>query len=98
MSDSRRPLTTAPCRYISRPAIAEQRLSLTPNENVFEPLDFIARLAAPVPKPRVRLTRFHGVLARNSKRGVLAKSGGLKVCFETIGPTCEFACSFSALG
>ena len=50
------------CRYISRPAIAEKRLSLTPNGNVryqlktpyrdgtthviFEPLDFIARLAA----------------------------------------------------
>ena len=29
----------------------------------FEPLDFIARLAALVPKPRVNLTRFHGVFA-----------------------------------
>jgi hypothetical protein len=28
---------------------------------IFEPLDFIARLAALVPKPRVNLTRFHGV-------------------------------------
>ena len=71
------------CRYISRPAIAEQRRSLTPNGNVryqlktpyrdgtthgiFEPLDFIARLAALVPKPRVNLTRFHGVFAPNSK-------------------------------
>lgn len=27
---------------------------------VFEPLDFIARLAALVPKPRFHLTRFHG--------------------------------------
>lgn len=34
---------------------------------VFEPLDFIARLAALVPKPRVNLTRFHGVFAPNSK-------------------------------
>jgi hypothetical protein len=57
------------CRYISRPAVSEKRLSLTPNGNVryqlktpyrdgtthviFEPLDFIARLAALVPKPRV---------------------------------------------
>ena len=48
------------CRYISRPAVSEKRLSLTPNGNVryqlktpyrdgtthviFEPLDFIARL------------------------------------------------------
>ncbi len=30
---------------------------------IFEPLDFIARLAALVPKPRVNLTRFHGVFA-----------------------------------
>ena len=51
-----------------RPAVAEKRLSLTPNGNVcyqlktpysdgtthviFEPLDSIARLAALVPKPR----------------------------------------------
>ena len=34
---------------------------------IFEPLDFIARLAALVPKPRVNLTRFHGVFAPNSK-------------------------------
>ncbi len=26
---------------------------------VFEPLDFLARLAALVPKPRVSLTRYH---------------------------------------
>ena len=71
------------CRYISRPAISEKRLSLTPNGNVryqlktpyrdgtthviFEPVDFIARLAALVPKSRVNLTRFHGVFAPNSK-------------------------------
>jgi hypothetical protein len=28
---------------------------------IFEPLDFISRLVALVPKPRVNLTRFHGV-------------------------------------
>lgn len=33
----------------------------------FEPLDFLARLAALVPKPRTNLTRFHGVFAPNSK-------------------------------
>ena len=71
------------CRYISRPALAEKRLSLTPSGKVryhfktpwrdgtthvvFEPLDFIARLAALVPKPRVNLTRFHGVFAPNSR-------------------------------
>jgi len=34
---------------------------------IFEPLDFISRLAALVPKPRVNLTRFHGVFAPNNK-------------------------------
>jgi hypothetical protein len=38
---------------------------------IFQPLDFIARLAALVPKPRVNLTRFHGVFAPNSKHRVL---------------------------
>jgi len=71
------------CRYITRPAISEKRLSMTNQGKVryelktpyrdgtthviFEPLDFIAKLAALVPKPRVNLTRFHGVFAPNSK-------------------------------
>ena len=75
------------CRYISRPAVAEKRLCLTPTGNiryqlktpyrdgtthvVFEPLDFMARVAALVPKPRVNLTRFHGVFAPNSRHRVL---------------------------
>ena len=38
----------------------------------FDPVDFIARLAALVPKPRVNLTRFHGVLAPNHRwRGLV---------------------------
>jgi hypothetical protein len=36
---------------------------------VFEPLDFLARLAALVPKPRVYLTRYHGVFAPHSRCG-----------------------------
>jgi hypothetical protein len=71
------------CRYIARPAVSEKRLSLlddgriryelkTPYRDgtthvIFEPLDFLARLAALVPKPRVNLTRFHGVFAPNTK-------------------------------
>ena len=70
------------CRYISRPAVSEARLSLTAGGLVrhqlktpysdgtthvlFEPLDFLARLAALVPKPRVDLTRYHGLFAPNS--------------------------------
>ncbi len=75
------------CRYISRSAVAEKRLSLTSNGNIrfqlktpyrdgtthviFEPLDFIARLAALIPRPRANLTRFHGVFAPNSKHRAL---------------------------
>jgi hypothetical protein len=71
------------CRYVSRPALSEERLSLTSNGNiryrlktpyrdgtthvVLEPLDFLARLAALVPPPRVNLTRYHGVFAPNSR-------------------------------
>ena len=71
------------CRYISRPAVAVPRLSLSSTGKVvytlktpyrdgttqvaFEPVDFIARLAALVPKPRVNLTRYHGVLAPNHR-------------------------------
>ena len=60
-------------RYITRPAVSSERLSLatqglihyrlkTPYRDgtthvVFEPLDFIARLASLVPTPRVNLTR-----------------------------------------
>ena len=38
---------------------------------IFEPLDFIAKLAALVPRPRVNRTRFHGVFAPNSRRRAL---------------------------
>ena len=89
--DQRRKLERL-CRYIARPAVSEQRLSLTAQGKVryqlktpyadgtthviFEPLDFISRLAALVPKPRVNpgsspgqvLTRYHGVFAPNSEQ------------------------------
>ena len=75
------------CRYIARPAVSTERLSLTRNGRlryelktpwrngtthvIFEPLDFISRLVSLVPKPRVNLTRFHGVFAPNSKHRAL---------------------------
>jgi len=43
---------------------------------LFEPLDFIARLAALVPKPRFHLTRFHGVFAPNSKHRATVTGDG----------------------
>ena len=80
------------CRYIARPAVAEKRLTVNANGKVvyllktpyrdgtthvvFEPLDFIARLAALVPRPRVNLTRYHGVLAPNHRwRAEVTPSG-----------------------
>jgi hypothetical protein len=76
------------CRYISRPAVAVPRLSLSSTGKVvytlktpysdgttqvaFDPVDFVARLAALVPKPRVNLTRYHGILAPNHRwRGLV---------------------------
>ena len=69
------------CRYISRRAVAEKRLALTPDGDVryqrktpyrdgtthviSEPLDFIARLAALMPRLRVNLAGFYGVFAPN---------------------------------
>ena len=38
---------------------------------VFEPLDFLARLAALVPPPRINLTRYYGVFAPNSQHRAL---------------------------
>ena len=80
------------CRYIARPAVSTHRLERlpdgtlsyelkTPYKNgtthvVFEPLDFIARLAALVPKPRFHLTRFHGVFAPNSKHRAAVTGDG----------------------
>jgi hypothetical protein len=34
---------------------------------LFEPLDFLARLAALVPRPRTHLIRYHGVFAPNAR-------------------------------
>ena len=71
------------CRYIARPAIASERLSTNDRGQVIyrfkqpfrdgsthivlDPLDFIARLAALVSRPRLNLSRFHGVFAPNCK-------------------------------
>ncbi len=71
------------CRYITRPPLALDRLTTQvsgqvvyelkhPFKNgtthfVFEPLEFLAKLAALVPRPRANLTRYHGVLAPNAK-------------------------------
>lgn len=71
------------CRYITRPPLATQRLSLDNRGRVvyrykqpfrdgskhvvLEPLYFITRLVALVPRQRLNLTHFHGVFAPNFK-------------------------------
>jgi hypothetical protein len=80
------------CRYVLRPAVAQDRLRLTEDGRVvlelkstwadgtshlvFEPLDFLARLAALTPRPRVNLIFYHGVLApRAPQRGSVVSYG-----------------------
>jgi hypothetical protein len=71
------------CRYVARPAIANDRLKVTDCGQVVlklktafrdgtthvvrSPLEFLQRLAALVPRPRLNLIRFHGVLAPTDK-------------------------------
>ena len=71
------------CRYVARPAIGLERLSRDGDGLVvyelkhpfrdgtthvlFEPLDFMARLAALIPRPRTHLIRFHGLFAPNAR-------------------------------
>ncbi len=83
-----------------RPVISKYQVRVTPAKRgsghkqtprrdgttqvAFDPVDFIARLAALVPQPRINLTRYHGVLAPNhrwrvgvtpAKRGKALKTG-----------------------
>jgi hypothetical protein len=71
------------CRYITRPAIANERLKRNAagqvvlqlksaykdgtTHVVMSPLEFMQRLAALVPRPRLHLIRFHGVFAPHAK-------------------------------
>ena len=71
------------CRYISRPSVSEDRLSINNKGQVvyklkkaydngtthikMDPVEFIAKLASLVPRPRVNLTRFSGVFAPHFK-------------------------------
>jgi len=70
-------------RYVARPAIALERLTRTQEGNLtyrlkrtftdgtthvlFSPMELIEKLVALVPRPRVHLVRYHGVLAPHSK-------------------------------
>jgi len=71
------------CRYITRPALANERVQTNTagqvvlklktawrdgtTHLVMSALELMQRLAALVPRPRLHLIRFHGVLAPNAK-------------------------------
>src|SRR5207237_1132407 len=67
------------CRYVLRPPVAQDRLSLTPDGLVlvtlksewhdgtshllFTPVELLEKLAALTPRPRVNLVLYHAILA-----------------------------------
>jgi hypothetical protein len=67
------------CRYVSRPPIVNERLALTEDGKVvyklkkrfrdgsthvvLDPMTFLERLCALVPRPRIKLVTYHGVFA-----------------------------------
>ena len=81
-ADQRRELERL-CRYITRPALSHERVARSAGGDViltlktpwrdgtshlkFTPVEFLQRLAALVPRPRLHLTHFHGVLAPNAR-------------------------------
>jgi hypothetical protein len=81
------------CRYITRPAIANERLKRNhagdvvlqlksayqdgTTHIVMSPLEFMQRLAALVPRPRLHLIRFHGVLREETELAAPASGDGV---------------------
>ena len=75
------------CRYMARGPLSNERLSIDGDglvvhelkrpfrdgtmQCLFEPLDFLARLAALRPRPRSHLVRYHGVFAPNARHRAL---------------------------
>jgi len=80
------------CQYVLRPPVGCDRLTLTPDGQVrlelrhpwadgtthlvFDPVSFLGRLAVLVPRPRVNLVLYHGVLAPRSSWRALIVPGG----------------------
>ena len=78
-----RPKLERLCRYLLRPPVAEDRLSLAPDGSVLvrlktpwrdgtshialQPLELLEKLAALTPRPYVNRIVYHGVLAPNAK-------------------------------
>jgi hypothetical protein len=70
-------------RYVLRPPVAQDRLALTPEGQVlltlkgewadgtthllFEPVEFLEKLAVLTPRPRINLVIYHGILAPHAR-------------------------------
>lgn len=70
-------------RYVLRPPVAQERLAVTPEGRVlltlktewgdgtthllFEPVEFLEKLAALTPRPRINLVLYHGILAPHAR-------------------------------
>jgi hypothetical protein len=99
------------CRYITRPALANDRVQCNvagqvvlklktawrdgTTHLVMSPLEFMQRLAALVPRPRLHLIRFHGVLARNAKLRALVVPQEPEEPAQAVAPAeCEANCAY----
>jgi len=92
-----------PCRTITRPALANERVQCNAAGQVvlklkspwrdgttpivMSPLEFMQRLAALVPRPRLHLIRFHGVLAHNAKLRALVVPAAPQATADASGRT-----------
>jgi hypothetical protein len=98
------------CRYITRPALANERVQTNAagqvvlrlktawrdgtTHLVMSPLEFMQRLAALVPRPRLHLIRFHGVLAPNAKLRALVVPQEPEPLAQAAPPAeCEATCA-----
>jgi hypothetical protein len=79
-------------RYVLRPPVAQDRLALTPEGQVvltlkgawadgtthllFEPIEFLEKLAVLTPRPRINLVIYHGILAPHARARAQAVARG----------------------
>jgi len=92
------------CRYIARPPVANDRLAVNDRGQVIyrlkqsfrdgtthvvlDPLNFISRLTALVPRPRANLTRYHGVFAPHfSHRAAIVPQHNKRTRTDSDAPT-----------
>ena len=100
------------CRTITRPALANEQVQINAagqvvlklktawrdgtTHIVMSPLEFMQRLAALVPRPRLQLIRFHGALAPNAKlRALVVPQAPEDVIGASEVPATESGCTHS---